>query len=160
MKILIGLSALAAVLTWYALWGRDWFKNKPWAAWVFDWIEPFEIALYKKSETILFARLKMLSGVILMALTQIGTIDLTPIMPFVPDAYEPYVRVAFNLLPLVLTLMGVIDEKLRNATTKPIELVAVADKVVAESEKLTVAVEMADAAKDVAVQAVAETKAA
>lgn len=158
MKILIGLSALAAVLTWYALWGRDWLKNKPWAAWVFDWIEPFEIAFYKKSETILFARLKMLSGVVLMALTQIGTIDLTPIMPFVPDAYEPYVRVAFNLLPLVLTLMGVIDEKLRNATTKPIELVAVAEKDI--TPEVATAIVVAEVAKADAVQAVADAKAA
>lgn len=160
MRILIILALVAALLTWYALWGREWLKAKPWASGFFEWIEPFELTLFKKSQTILFARLKMLSGVILMALTQLGTIDLSPIMPFVPDKYEPFVRVAFNLLPLTLTLMGAIDEKLRNATTLPIEVVAVPDKVIAENPKVAEAVAAAEVTKVEAVAAVAEAKAA
>lgn len=152
MKFLIVLALLALVLTWYAIWGRDWLKGKSWTQGFFEWIEPFEIALFKKSQTILFARLKMLSGVVLMALTQLGTIDLTPIMPFVPDKYEAIVRVAFNLLPLTLTLMGAIDEKLRNSVSKPLELVAVAEKdvtpaAIAAAEATAVAVETVKDAK-------------
>jgi hypothetical protein len=109
----VTLLILSVVLTWYILWGREWLKSKSWAAGFFSWIEPIEIALFKKSPTILFARLKMLTGLILMALTQLGTIDLTPIMPFVPEQYQGIVHVAFNLLPLVISVMGVMDEKLR-----------------------------------------------
>ena len=159
MKILIALALLALVLTWYITWGREWFKTTEWGSRFLSWVEPFELALYRKSQTILFARLKMVSGVILMALTQLGTIDLTPIMPFVPDQYELYVRVAFNMLPLVLTLMGAIDEKLRNVTTLPIEIVAVPDKVIAENP--TVAATVADAVSTnvVAIAAIGEAKA-
>ncbi|MET4263903.1 hypothetical protein ABIA95_000160 [Bradyrhizobium sp. LA8.1] len=159
MKVLAILALLGVVLTWYAIWGREILKRSPWFQPLFDWIEPWEVTLYKKSQTILFARLKMISGVVLMVLTQAGTIDLTPIMPLVPDAYEPYLRIAFNLLPLVLTLMGAVDEKLRNATTLPIEVVAVTDKDVAENPKVAAAVETAVAAKAEAVAAVQEAKA-
>ena len=102
----------------------------------------------------------MVTGLVLTGLTQLGSIDLTPLMPFVPDKYAGYVHVAFNLLPMVISVMGALNERLRNRTTKPIELVAVPDKVVAESPKLTEAVAMADATKTEAVTAVAQAKAA
>lgn len=121
---IIILAVLVAALIWYALKGRAWLKTKTWAQPFFNWIEPIEIALYKKSETILFARLKMVVGVVLTVLTQIGTIDLVPILPIVPDKYQSVITTVFGLLPLTITLMGWIDEKLRNATTKPVEMVA------------------------------------
>jgi DMSO/TMAO reductase YedYZ molybdopterin-dependent catalytic subunit len=103
----------------------------------------------------------MVSGIILMLLTQAGTIDLTPFMPFVPEAYTPYVHVAVNMLPLVLSVMGWIDEQLRNKTTAPIELVAIPDKVVAENPRVAEAVAMADQTKTEAVAVtVTEAKAA
>ena len=160
MTTLIVLAIITGLILWYALHGREWLKTKSWAQGFFAWIEPIEIALFRKSETILFARLKMLTGLILTLLTQIGSIDLTPIMPFVPDGYEPIVRVAFNLMPLIITFVGWMDESLRKTTTKPIELVAVPDKVVAETPRLAEAVAMADATKVEAVAAIAETKAA
>jgi hypothetical protein len=162
MTILIVLAVITGLLLWYALQGREWLKTKSWTQGFFEWIEPIEIALFRKSETILFARLKILTGLLLTLLTQIGSIDLTPIMPFVPDKYAPYVHVAFNLLPLVISGMGALDEKLRNGTTKPIELVAVPDKVVAENPAVAQAVAVAEVAKveAVAVTAVAEAKAA
>lgn len=126
-----------ALAVWYALWGRAWLIKQPWAQGFFAWIEPYEILLFKKSQTILWARLKVLAGFILMALAQFGTIDLTPLMPFVPDQYQGTVKFAFNLLPLIVTLDGSIGEKLRNTTTKPIELIAApttAATVAAESK--------------------------
>lgn len=158
MKILIGLSALAAVLTWYALWGRDWLKNKPWAQPFFAWIEPYEIFLFKKSETILFARLLSGLGAVLTFLTQFGEIDLTPFMPFVPEKYQTFVNVAVNCLPLLITAVGWMVEKLRNATTKPIELVAVAEKDITPA--VATAIVVAEVAKADAVTAVADAKAA
>ncbi len=155
MKFLLPIALIVAVLLVYALWLRDWLKAKPGFARFFEWVEPIELALFRKSPTILFARLKMLSGVVLMGLTQLGTINLEPIMPLVPDKYEGFVRVAFNLLPLVISAMGMMDEKLRNATTLPIELVAV--KEATAPVEVKVAIAQAVEAKE---QAVAVVKAA
>lgn len=159
MKTLLILAVITGLLLWYALHGRAWLKSKSWAGGFFAWVEPIEILVFKKSETILFARLKILTGLLLMILSQVGTIDLTPIMPFVPDKYEAYVRVAFNLLPLTITAIGWMDEQLRKSVSKPIELVALPDKIVAENPKVAEAVAMADATKTEAVAAVVEAKA-
>jgi hypothetical protein len=165
MAISITIAVLIfAIIIWYAIRGRAWLKTKPWAQGFFAHVEPIEIFLYNKSETILFARLKMVTGVILAVLTNIGTIDLTPIMPFVPEKYAGIVQTAVNLIPLSLSLVGWADQKLRNGTTQPIEIVAVPDKVVAENPKVAEALAMADATKVEAVAvsnvAVAEAKAA
>jgi hypothetical protein len=101
---------------------KNWFPG------FFAWIEPVELALFKKSETIFFARLKILTGLLLTTLTQLGTIDITPLMPLVPDKWEGTFRVVWNLLPMTLTVLGMIDEKLRNGVSLPIEVVAVAEK--------------------------------
>lgn len=166
MTTLIILALITALLLWYALQGRDWLKRQPWP-WVqrfFAWVEPIEILLFRKSETLLFARLKMLTGFLLTYLTHAGDIDLSPWMPFVPEKYQPYVNFAVNSIPIALVLVGWADERLRKTTTKPIELVAVPDKVVAASPALQEAVAMADATKVEAVAvtavAVAEAKAA
>lgn len=152
MKTGIILSLLIALLLWYTIWGRAWLKTKPWAKGFFDWIEPIEIRLYKKSETILLARLKVATGVLLTVLTYLGTIDLTPLMPFVPDKYEGVLRAVFNLLPLTISLLGLADEKLRNQTTLPVELVAVSEAKA--SPRVKEAIALADATKTEAVQVV------
>lgn len=141
MIVLIILAVILAVILvlFYVLGGRAWLKKQPWAQGFFAWIEPYEIMLFKKSETILKARTQMAIGVLLTVLTQLGTIDLSPLMPFVPDKYEGLLRVTFNLLPLVLTALGWMDEKLRNTTTKPIETVALPDKDVTPAVAAAVA---------------------
>jgi len=160
MTLLLIVLFIIAIIVLYAVWVRTWLKSKSWTQGFFAAIEPIEIFLYSKSETILFARLKVVVGLLLSALTSLGEINLTPLMPFVPDKYQFYVNAAVNLLPLAISVVGVLDEKLRNGTTKPIELVAVPDKVVAETPKLAEAVAMADATKVEAVAAVQEAKAA
>ena len=150
----------AVVLLWYVLGGRAWLKSKPWADGFFAAVEPIEILLYRKSETILWARLKMLVGVVLTVLIYLGSLDLTPIMPFVPEQYHAQVQALYNLLPMLITLVGMADEKLRNTSSKPIELVALPDKVVAENPMVAQAVAAADATKAEAVAVVAEAKAA
>lgn len=154
------LALLTVLLLWYALYGRNWLKTKPWAEGFFAWIEPIEITLFKKSETILVARMLSLLGLVLTFLTQIGSIDVTPIMPFVPAKYATMVQIGFGCLPLLISGLGFIVERLRNITTKPLELVAVPDKVVAASPKIAEAVAMADATKTEAVQTIVEAKAA
>ncbi len=153
MKVLLFVLIVALLLAIYVAWGRKWLKTKPWADGYFRLIEPIEIFLFSKSETILWARLKQFTGVALTFLTQAGAIDITPLMPFVPDQYEGYVRAAFNCIPLVITLMGIVDEKLRRDTTKPLELVAIADKDITPAVASAIAV--AEVAK---VQAVTEIK--
>jgi len=159
MTTLLILSLITALLLWYALQGRDWLKKKSWAAPFFAWVEPIEIVLFKKSQTILFARLKMVTGMLLTYLTMMGTVDLTPWMPFVPEKWQPYVNAAVNSLPMLLTLVGWADERLRKTTTKPLEVVAVPDKVVAANPEVFA---KADDAKTeaVIVAKVAEEKAA
>lgn len=155
---LIVMAALAAVLLWYAMVGRAWLKSKPWADGFFAWVEPIEIALFKKSETILFARLKIVSGFVLTILTQIGAINLAPFMPFVPEKYQTWVNIGVNSLPILISIVGMIDEWLRNRTTKPIELVAIPEKTALPEVKAAIA--QADAAKQEAVAVVQEAKAA
>lgn len=147
-------AGLFAFLLWYALSGRAILKTKPWAQKFFAHIEPAETLLYRKSETILWARFKMLTGVSLTVMTQIGMIDITPIMPFVPDQYAGPVRIAFNLLPLIITIIGMVDEKLRNATSQPIEITELPAKAI--TPKIAEAIAMADATKNEAVAVVKE----
>jgi len=149
------LLIFTVILTVYAVWGRDWLKSRAWAKPFFDWIEPIEITLFQKSETILFARLKVLTGLMLAVLTNMGTINLSALMPIVPDKYKAWVDTAVNLSPLLLSLVGWMDEQLRKKTTLPIELVAVSDAKAPEQVKAAIA--QVDAAKE---QAVAAVKAA
>lgn len=162
MTILVVLAVITGLLLWYALQGRDWLKSKPWGQALLAKAEPVEIFLFKKSETLIVARTLQGLGAILTALTWLGSIDITPILPLVPEKYTAIVQAAFSFLPLVLNGLGAIVERLRNRTTKPIELVAVADKVVAENPVVAEAIAKADDLKveAVAVTAVAVAKAA
>ena len=128
MKVLIVLAVITGLLLWYALQGREWLKTKSWGQRFLSWVEPAEIFIFRKSETILVARSLQGLGAILTLLTWIGQIDITPILPLVPEKYAGVVQAAFSFLPLVLNGLGAIVERLRNRTTKPIELVAVAEK--------------------------------
>lgn len=153
--IIVALTITGLVL-FYAVEGRPWLKSKPWAAGFFALVEPFERVLFNKSETILFARLKMFTGLLLTLLTSLGTIDLSPIMPLVPDKYAGVLRIAFNLLPLSLTLVGWADQTLRNGTTLPIEIVSMPDKDI--TPKVAEAIAIAAATKAEAVAVVVEAK--
>lgn len=152
MKVLLPIAVIVAVLLVYTLWGRDWLKKQSWAQGFFAFVEPIEIFLYKKSETILLARSLTALGGVLTVLTQLGSIDITPIMPLVPDKYEPFVRTAWNLLPMLISGLGLIVEKLRNSTTKPLELVAVPEAALTPEVKVAIA--QADETKEWAVSVV------
>lgn len=146
MKTLFAIAIVCALIAIWVLWLRPWMRDKEWAKGFFAAIEPIEIALWRKSETILWARLKMLVGVLLAVLTSLGGIDLTPIMPLVPDQYEGAIRVAFNLLPLAITAIGWIDEQLRKDTTKPLEIVALPENKTPELQAAVCQVEATNAA--------------
>lgn len=114
------------VILWYALRGRAWLKEKPWAQGFFAWIEPIEIALYKKSETILVGRLMWVGGFFVTAYDSLATflpsLDLTPItnrvLSWVSDDLRPLIVSA------AVTGIGLLINWLRKRTTKPIEAVA------------------------------------
>lgn len=124
MRTILVIIIIMGIIAAWVSWGRPWLKTKPWAQEFFDKIEPIEIALWKKSEVILWARLKMLTGFVLTVLTQLQVIDITPLLPLIPDAYDAYVVMAFNSLPLVISFVGLVDEKLRRDTALPLEVVA------------------------------------
>jgi hypothetical protein len=153
MTILIVLTLLA-VIVWYAALGRDWLQQQEWTKpfYTNPWVEWIEIKFWKKSQTILKARAKMMLGVALTILTQLGTIDLTPLLPFFSEKYQGLFTLAINLLPLVITVGGMIDEKNRNNTSTPLAIVALPQKTIDDSPEIAVAV---DAALKSKVEAVA-----
>lgn len=156
MKFLLPIALIVAILLLYALWGRDWLKSKPWAQPFFERVEPIEIALFRKSETLLVGRTLQGLGYALTALQSVNGIDFTPLMPFLPEKHQMIVQGAISVSPLLISGLGWLIEWLRKRTTKPIELVAVPDKVVAENPMVAAAVADAEAAK---VEAVAVAKA-
>lgn len=152
MTLLTILFLLTAFMLAWVVWGRAWLKAQPWAWSIrfFALIEPIEIALWSKSETLLWSRflpvLMALSGF----LTWLGAIDVSPLYIMLPDKYHPWLAA----LPFVTVgLLGIVNEILRWQTTKPVEIVAVPD---AAPPAVVAAIAEAEVAKD---NAVAEIKA-
>lgn len=166
MTILIVLAVITGLLLWYAMRGRDWLKTKPWAEKFFALIEPAEIFLFKKSQAILVGRLLWFGGGLVTVYDSIAvfasSLDLTPITTRVLSSVPEDMRGL--VVSSIFGLIGLVINWLRKRTTKPIELVAVPDKVVAENPALAQAVATADAAKTEAIAvtavAVADAKAA
>lgn len=138
---LIVLTLIVVFCVLYALKGRAWLKSTSWGQRFLDWIEPVEIALFKKSETILFARLQQALGLVLTALTFLGTIDLTSFKAMV----NPKWGWLFDCIPMAVTILGLISEYLRNRTTKPVEVVAAPATISPEAAAVVAAAENANA---------------
>jgi hypothetical protein len=143
-SILGGLTVLVVI---YVAWGRTWLKRQRWAVRFFAWIEPIEIAGWRKSETILWARFRQGLGLILTAMASLGQFDLSPVTMLLP----PKLQWIVPLLPLAISMSGALSEKLRRDTTKPLELVEVPD---AAPLHVVEAVQQAEVAKAVAVATV------
>jgi hypothetical protein len=147
MILLFAIGAPTLVILAYVLGGRKWLKKQPWSANFFTTIEPFEIVLWRKSETILWARFQQLLGIVLTLLSQLGTVDLSPLFPLLP----PKLQWLPACLPLIVSIAGKIEEWNRLDTTKPLELVEVPDNA---PLKVTEAVKLAEAVKVAAVAVV------
>ena len=135
---------------------REWLRCKPWP-WsqkLFAAIEPIEIALWNKSETILWARFKVLFAVLYSLLQMIGTFDMTVVLPFIPEKHRWWITA---LPPLALAADGVIQEALRRYTTKPVALVEVPDYTPVPAA-VREAVAMSDSTKLEAVAVVKEAQ--
>lgn len=159
MTILAIIAAIAVLLTWYALWGRQWLKGKSWAQAAFSWIEPLERVLFKKSETILLGRLLWLGSGLVTCYDGLAifarSLDMTPLttrlmdLAHIPPDMRTMVGTAF------VAGLGLSMNWLRGRVTKPLELVAVSDKDMAENPRVAEAVAMAEATKTEAVAVVA-----
>jgi hypothetical protein len=84
---LLVLLALSILLTVYALLIRPWLRKRGLAPRWFEAVDRIELALFKKSETILFARLKVAVGILLSLLTDLSGMDLAPVLTFVPPEH-------------------------------------------------------------------------
>ncbi|HEY1215146.1 MAG TPA: hypothetical protein VGE93_16065 [Bryobacteraceae bacterium] len=155
------LAAIVVLLLAYAIVLRPWLKKQAWAQGFFAWIDPLEAALFKKSETILVGRLLWVSGLIVTFYDSLATfvhsLDLTPLTTRIFD----WLQIPPDMRNLSVTafvgILGLLINRLRKATTKPLELVAVPDAKVTPAAAAAIA--QADAAKEQAVQVVqAEVK--
>jgi hypothetical protein len=157
VSLLIGtvLIIIGAIL-FYALALRPWLKNQAWAQRFFAWIEPIELALYKKSETVLLGRLVWLGGAIVTLydgfLAYFGSINWQPLTTYIFNTMHLPPEMQGLALSVLVTGLGVAIVSLRKKTTKPLELVAVPDNKVSPTAQAAIA--RADAAKDQAVAAV------
>jgi hypothetical protein len=117
MNLIAFLIGLTVVVALYVVWLRPWLRDKTWAAGFFARVEPVEIALWKKSESILWARFLQAVGLVVPFLQLVGAIDIAPYLAIVPEGYAPY-------LLLFIFIAGQIGERLRKDTTKPLDVVA------------------------------------
>jgi hypothetical protein len=153
--VIVSLAVYAVVL-------RPWLKTKGWAGRFFALVEPLEIALFKKSETVLVGRLIWVGSLLVGAYDGIAvfaqSLDLTPLTTRLFDLAHIPADMRGLAVTAALALLGRLITWLRSRTTKPLEVVAVASKDVTPA--VAQAMVTADVAKDQAVAAVIEAKAA
>lgn len=155
--ILITVFILIAV---YAIWGRPWLKNQPWAQGFFAAAEPFEIALFKKSETILIGRLLWIGGLLVTFYDGLAvfvhSLDITPVTTRIFDWLQIPPDMRNLTATAIIGIIGLMINRLRKTTTKPLELVSVPAAKITPEVASTMAA--AEEAKQEAVQAVVEAR--
>jgi hypothetical protein len=145
MTWLFVLLPFALLILWYILSGREYLKKQAWAQGFFRAVEPIEIALFQKSETILAGRLIWATSAIVAAHDAVaafaGTLNWTPVtnrlLASVPEDLRGLI---IAVIPFGL---GLLINWLRKRTTKPLEVVAVPQSAItpAVAEKMAVAEE-------------------
>lgn len=153
------IAGIVVVLSLYVVVGRALLKRTALGKRFFGWIEPIEIALWKKSETILASRLLSWGGGLVTAYDLVATfatgLDLTPVSSRLLADIPPDIR------PLVvsaaISAVGGMFEWLRRTTTRPLELVALPESKPLPPEVVQV-VRAAERVKEDAVAVVAEAK--
>jgi hypothetical protein len=146
---------LVGALMLYALVIRPLIRKTTWGAAFLDKIEAAEIALYKKSETMLVGRLVWVGGLLVSAYDALAEfakqLDLTPLTTRIFDALHIPPDLRGLTASAAVMGLGFMIVKLRKDTTKPLALVA-APAALPSSTKAAIA--QADAAKEQAVAAV------
>jgi hypothetical protein len=154
----LAITAVLAIL--YAV-VRSWLKRQPWTAKFFAAIEPYELALFKKSETILVGRLLWVGGILVTFYDSIAIfasgLDLTPVTTRAFDFLGVPTDMRGVATTAFITAIGYLINWLRKRTTKPIEVVAVAEKDLTQETRH--ALLAAEVFKDEAVAAVQQAKA-
>jgi hypothetical protein len=118
---------LVLFVLWYALRGRAWLKERKfvWSERMFELIEPVEIALYKKSETMLVGRLLWVGSAIVTLHDTIAVI--APSMDFAPITSRLLAPVPEDMRGIVtsggVALIGLLIGWLRKRTSKPLPVV-------------------------------------
>jgi hypothetical protein len=157
---LLVLASIVVFLLVYAIVLRPWLKKQSWAQRFFASIDTLESTLFKKSETILVGRLLWVGGLFVTfydgLATFVHSLDITPLTTRIFDWLQipPDMR---NLsATAAIGIIGLVINKLRRATTKPLDVVALPQ---AQATPATAqAIAKADVANEQAVQAVAEAK--
>lgn len=152
MKWLVGLTVVTVLIALYVTVIRPWMRKTTWGRAFLDKIEPFERTVFQNSESLLWARFLAFLGSLLTLLIQIGQIDLSPIAPLLPEKWRWIPQAA----PMVLFVAGIIQERLRRDTTKPLEIVAMRTDA---PESVKAAAADAEAVTKDAVAAAVEAKA-
>jgi hypothetical protein len=142
---------LTIVVAFYVALLRPWLCKQPWASGFFDAIEPIERNLWLKSETILWSRYLAALGAALTAAANIDPTLVSMLIGVLPDQYQWVGK----FLPLTLTLFGMMGERLRRDTTKPLAVVAMANDAPPE---VKAAVARAETANQVAAAVVVESE--
>lgn len=149
------MAVLVPFTAWYVLWGRTWLKPKPWMQWLYhsrvgEWAE---IYLFSKSESVLWGRFLQFVGYGTSAILTFGNVDLTPLALVLPENLQWIPPV----MPVVLSVAGHIQVKLRKDTKTPLDMIAMseADK---QKPEVKAAIKGLDKAKVEAAVAVASVK--
>ncbi len=147
MTFLLWTFSLTAIVALWVVVLRPALRDRPWMQWFFanpavEWVE---INLWRKSETILWARWFQLMGLVHTAAGYLGTIDWTVLSPIVPEKWMPFLP----MIPVVLNFIGTIAEAQRVDTTKPLAIVELPAVV---SPEVAAVVETAEVAKFEAVK--------
>ena len=119
---------LIGALMLYALVIRPRIRKTTWGAAFLDKIEAFEIAAYKKSETVLFGRLVWLGGIIDSIYDGVAEfakqLDLTPLTTRIFDALHIPPDLRGLTASAAVMALGFAIVRLRKDTTKPLAEVA------------------------------------
>ena len=119
---------LIGALMLYALVIRPLIRKTTWGAAFLDKIEAFEIAAYKKSETVLFGRLVWLGGIIVSIYDGVAEfakqLDLTPLTTRIFDALHIPSDLRGLTASAAVMALGFAIVRLRKDTTKPLAEVA------------------------------------
>jgi hypothetical protein len=119
---------IIGALMLYALVIRPLIRKTTWGAAFLDKIEAFEIAAYKKSETVLFGRLVWLGGIIVSVYDGVAEfakqLDLTPLTTRIFDALHIPPDLRGLTASAAVMALGFAIVRLRKDTTKPLAEVA------------------------------------
>ena len=119
---------LIGALMLYALVIRPLIRKTTWGAAFLDKIEAFEIAAYKKSETVLFGRLVWLGGIIVSIYDGVAEfakqLDLTPLTTRIFDALHITSDLRGLTASAAVMALGFAIVRLRKDTTKALAEVA------------------------------------